>query len=124
MNFPTKSANILWVRPGPLLALRMLSFGAVESSAVAEENPQNIDKVTGKECPHDQMAKLGACAKIAAEQCIRWYASRSSELRSVAESTSKEESSFGDHYRNVEDVPILRSCDPRASIEKLRRDAN
>ncbi|HMN45887.1 MAG TPA: hypothetical protein PKE27_15015 [Povalibacter sp.] len=38
-------------------------------------------KITGKECPPDQVDRLVACAKIAAEQCIRWYASRSPELR-------------------------------------------
>ncbi|MEH6421899.1 hypothetical protein [Pseudomonas sp. CGJS7] len=36
---------------------------------------------TGKECPPEQLAGLVACARIAAEQCIRWYASRSAELR-------------------------------------------
>lgn len=38
-------------------------------------------KVTGKECPSDQIDGLVACAKMAAEQCIRWYAARSPELR-------------------------------------------
>lgn len=36
---------------------------------------------TGKECPPEQLAGLVTCARIAAEQCIRWYASRSAELR-------------------------------------------
>ncbi|WP_291780229.1 hypothetical protein [Luteibacter sp.] len=38
-------------------------------------------KPTGKECPPDQIGGLVACAKIAAEQCVRWYAARSPELR-------------------------------------------
>jgi len=38
-------------------------------------------KSTGKECPPEQIDSLVACAKLAAEQCIRWYAARSSELR-------------------------------------------
>ena len=36
---------------------------------------------TGKECPPEQIDSLVACAKLAAEQCIRWYAARSPELR-------------------------------------------
>lgn len=38
-------------------------------------------KSTGKECPPEQIDSLVACAKLAAEQCIRWYAARSPELR-------------------------------------------
>ena len=38
-------------------------------------------RATGKECPPEQLASLVSCARIAAEQCIRWYASRSEELR-------------------------------------------
>lgn len=38
-------------------------------------------KPTGKECPLAQMDALIACAKLAAEQCIRWYAARSPESR-------------------------------------------
>ncbi|WP_115514812.1 MULTISPECIES: hypothetical protein [Xanthomonas] len=38
-------------------------------------------RATGKECPPEQLSGLVACARIAAEQCIRWYASRSEELR-------------------------------------------
>ncbi|TSA43752.1 hypothetical protein D4R49_02350 [bacterium] len=40
----------------------------------------NYDR-TGKECPVDQMSALMICAKVAAEQCIRWYASQNPELR-------------------------------------------
>ncbi|MBD8696048.1 hypothetical protein [Stenotrophomonas sp. CFBP 13718] len=38
-------------------------------------------RVMGKECPQEQLQSLVVCARIAAEQCIRWYASRSEELR-------------------------------------------
>lgn len=38
-------------------------------------------RTTGKECPPEQLSGLVSCARIAAEQCIRWYASRSDELR-------------------------------------------
>lgn len=38
-------------------------------------------RTTGKECPPEQLPGLVACARIAAEQCIRWYASRSEDLR-------------------------------------------
>jgi hypothetical protein len=40
----------------------------------------NYDR-TGKECPVDQIYALTNCAKVAAEQCIRWYASQNPELR-------------------------------------------
>lgn len=38
-------------------------------------------KPTGKECPSDQLDSLVACARLAAEQCIRWFAARAPELR-------------------------------------------
>lgn len=38
-------------------------------------------ELTGKECPSDQLSMLVVCAKFAAEQCIRWYAAQSPELR-------------------------------------------
>lgn len=38
-------------------------------------------KPTGRECPSAQLGSLVSCAKTAAEQCIRWYASRPPELR-------------------------------------------
>lgn len=38
-------------------------------------------RASGKECPPEQLASLVSCARIAAEQCIRWYAARSDDLR-------------------------------------------
>lgn len=36
---------------------------------------------TGEECPEDQLAEFDDCAKLAAEQAIRWYHSRPEEVR-------------------------------------------
>lgn len=38
-------------------------------------------ELTGKECPPDEFDKLTKCAKLAAEQCIRWYAAHGPDLR-------------------------------------------
>jgi hypothetical protein len=38
-------------------------------------------ELTGKECPPDQLPQLVTCATIAAEQCMRWYASQNPDLR-------------------------------------------
>lgn len=38
-------------------------------------------ELTGKECPSDQLPQLVACARIAAEQCVRWYAVQNPDLR-------------------------------------------
>lgn len=37
--------------------------------------------LTGKECPSDQLLALANCARLAAEQCIRWYAALNPDLR-------------------------------------------
>lgn len=38
-------------------------------------------ELTGKECPPDQLSQLLQCARIAAEQCVRWYAMQNPDLR-------------------------------------------
>lgn len=37
--------------------------------------------VTGRECPADERTKLATCARVAAQQAIRWYASLPEEQR-------------------------------------------
>ncbi len=39
---------------------------------------------TGKECPTDQLSILAECARVATEQCIRWYAAQNPDLRRVS----------------------------------------
>ncbi len=38
-------------------------------------------EMTGKECPDEQMGEFAKCARLAAEQCIRWYADLNPSLR-------------------------------------------
>jgi hypothetical protein len=39
---------------------------------------------TGKECPVQQASGFMQCSKVAAEQCIRWYAAQNPELRRIS----------------------------------------
>ena len=36
---------------------------------------------TGEECPGEQLAAFAGCAKLAAQQAVRWYHSRSEDAR-------------------------------------------
>ena len=38
---------------------------------------------TGEECPPDHLSALAACARHAAEQCLRWYAARHESIRVI-----------------------------------------
>jgi hypothetical protein len=38
---------------------------------------------TGEECPDEQLASYARCAKLAAQQAVRWYHSRSEDARVV-----------------------------------------
>ena len=73
------------IGPSSTLAQRQASLLDLSAALTATRNQLAHAKAnyrrTGKECPPEQLSSLVVCARIAAEQCIRWYSSRPEDLR-------------------------------------------
>jgi hypothetical protein len=73
------------VSPSSKPAERRQALGELSSCLSATRNQLAHAKanyeLTGKECPASELWSLVACAKLAAEQCICWYASQNPGLR-------------------------------------------